>query len=206
MRLLLVDSYDSFTHNLVQAFRALDADVHVVQSDRIDVGGIRAIAPDALVLGPGPGRPEESGCLVEAVRAVSPQVPTLGVCLGHQAIGLAFGGSVVRHAVVHGHATAVHHDGTGVFEGLADGVEMTRYHSLVVSDLPDCLRVTARSADGAIQGLVHRSLPIHGVQFHPESVLSGAAGTRLLANFLAIAAVARRRAARSTEAAFPATA
>ncbi len=204
MRLLLVDSYDSFTHNLVQAFRGLGADVHVVQSDRIDVCGIRAIAPDALVLGPGPGRPEESGCLVDAVRMVAPTVPTLGVCLGHQAIGLAFGGSVVRHSVVHGHATPVHHDGSGVFRGLPPGVEMTRYHSLVVDPLPACLRVTARSDDGAVQGLVHRTLPIHGVQFHPESVLSGAAGTQLLANFLEFAAM-RRPAPRSTAAVFPAT-
>jgi len=189
LKLVLVDSHDSFTHNLVQAFRALGAGVQVVQSDRVDPHSLLALAPDLLVLGPGPGRPEDSGCLVASVRACAGQVPMLGVCLGHQAMGLAFGGQVIRHRVVHGHATAVHHDGTGVFAGIAPAAPMTRYHSLVVdpSDLPSELRVTAWSDDGAILGMSHRQHPIHGIQFHPESVLSGRAGLDLLHNFVRMA-------------------
>ena len=189
MKIVLVDSYDSFTHNLVQAFRALGSRVQVVHSDRIDPEDLLALAPDLLVLGPGPGRPEDSGCLVESVRACAGHVPMLGVCLGHQAMGLAFGGRVIRHTVVHGHATAVHHDSTGVFAGIAPAAPMTRYHSLVVdpSDLPSELRVTAWSDDGAILGMSHRQHPIHGIQFHPESVLSGRPGLDLLHNFVRMA-------------------
>jgi len=185
VRLVLVDSYDSFTHNLVQAFRSVGANVQVVQSDQVDVGHLAALAPDRLVLGPGPGRPEESGCLIDAVTHFAGRVPILGVCLGQQAIGMAFGGDVVRHKVVHGHSTPIHHDGTGLFQGLPQGIPMTRYHSLVVASatLPDCLRATAWSEDGALMGLCHRRLQVHGVQFHPESVLSGEAGLSLLRTF-----------------------
>ena len=190
MRLLLVDSHDSFAHNLVQCFRALGTSVDVVQSSETSPSAIWERRPDLLVLGPGPGRPEEAGCLVETVRVLGGQIPLLGVCLGHQAIGLAFGGRVVRHSVVHGHATPIRHDGTSVFRGLPQPVDMTRYHSLVVeaSSLPSVLRPTAWSDDGGIMGLCHRELPIEGVQFHPESVLSGASGLRLLENFVVRAA------------------
>jgi anthranilate synthase component II len=185
VRLVLVDSHDSFTHNLVQAFRSLGATVVVVQSDNVDTAQIAGHRPDRLVLGPGPGRPEDCGCLLEVVHTFAGRVPILGVCLGHQAIGLAYGGDVVRHTIVHGHATPIVHDGTGVFSGLPESVDMTRYHSLVVasSTLPDCLRATAWSKDGALMGIRHRTLPVHGVQFHPESVLSGSAGMALLRNF-----------------------
>ncbi len=203
MRLLMVDAHDSFTHNLVQAFRALGARVEVVLADRVTARELATRPADAVVFGPGPGRPEDAGCVVDGVRTLAGRVPVLGVCLGHQAIGLAFGGRVIRHRVVHGHATPIHHDGTGLFQGLPPGVPMTRYHSLVVDPaaLPPCLRVTAWSDDGAIQGLAHRRLPVHGVQFHPESVLSGEAGLRLLANFTGMATAQprhRRRAAPAT--------
>lgn len=187
MRLLLVDSYDSFTHNLVQAFRGLGAVVDVVQSDQTSPAAVRhQHRPDLLVLGPGPGRPEDAGCLVSLVRELADTTPILGVCLGHQAIGLAFGGDVVRHQVVHGHAPPTHHHGTGIFRGVPQAAPLTRYHSLVVdrSTLPDCLEVTAWADDGAILGLAHRSLEVNGVQFHPESVLSGEAGMRVLDNAL----------------------
>ncbi len=189
VQLILVDSYDSFTHNLAQAFRTMGADVSVVASDAIDASEIQARHPDLVVLGPGPGRPEDAGCLVSAAKQIGWHTPLLGVCLGHQAIALAHGGAVIQHPVVHGHATPIHHDGTGLFDGVAPSAAMTRYHSLVVDPLafPDCLRITARSSDGAIQGLCHRSLPIHGIQFHPESVLSGNNGLHILRNFVTLA-------------------
>lgn len=187
MRLVLVDSYDSFTHNLVQAFEVLGADVSVVRSDAIDPEGLLDRG-HAFVLGPGPGHPQEAGRLVEAARWLGERRPVLGVCLGQQALGLAWGGRVVRHRPVHGRASAVRHDGGGVFEGLPSPVEMTRYHSLVV-ELEDGgeLVAAAWSDDGALMGLRHRDLPVHAVQFHPESVLSGEHGMRLLGNFLRIA-------------------
>lgn len=185
MKLVLVDAYDSFTYNLAQAFSVLGARVEVVLCDRIDAAGLRALRPDRVVLGPGPGRPEQAG-IVGLVRALGPEVPVLGVCLGHQALALAFGGRVVRHVPVHGHATPIHHDGTGLFRGLQPAVPMTRYHSLVVdrATLPACLHITAVATDGAIMGLRHRSRDLAGIQFHPESVLSGSQGLHLLANYL----------------------
>ncbi len=190
MKLLLVDSYDSFTHNLAQALGSLGGDVSVVRSDQVSPTDVLAAGPCAVVLGPGPGRPEEAGCLIEAAKTLSGRVPLLGVCLGHQAIGLAFGGQVTRHVAVHGHATPIHHDGTTVFAGLPPAVPMTRYHSLVVDRdrVPAALRVTAWSDDGAIMGLAHRQHLTWGVQFHPESVLSGDLGLAVLRSFVGAAA------------------
>jgi anthranilate synthase component 2 len=198
VRLLLLDAWDSFTHNLVHALASDGIEVRVVPCDAIDGAGVLASGADGVVLGPGPGGPESAGHFLEVVRAVvEARVPTLGVCLGHQAIGLALGGTVSRHPPVHGHAPPVSHDGTGVFAGLPRDVPMTRYHSLVVdpATLPACLRITAWSADGAVMGLQHRTAPLHGVQFHPESVLSGEPGRRLLRNFAELVGALSRRAA-----------
>jgi anthranilate synthase/aminodeoxychorismate synthase-like glutamine amidotransferase len=186
VRLVLVDAYDSFTYNLVQAFAVLGAQVTVVPCDRIDPHGISALAPERLVFGPGPGRPEDAGCFVEAIRVWGGRVPLLGVCLGHQALAVAFGGRIVRHPPVHGWATPVHHHGRGLFAGLPAGAALGRYHSLGVdpTQVPASLEVEAVAEDGVIMGLRHRQIPAYGVQFHPESVLSGAAGLRLLQNFL----------------------
>lgn len=185
MRLVLVDAYDSFTHNLAQAFAVLGAEVRVVPCDRVDAVGLAALSPDRLVFGPGPGRPEQAGCFLDAIRTFAGRTPLLGVCLGHQALALAFGGAIRRFPPVHGRATPILHDGTDVFAGLPPGAPMGRYHSLGVDEdaLPAALRVTARAPDGAIMGLCHRALPISGVQFHPESVMSGAPGLALLRNF-----------------------
>lgn len=187
MRLVLVDAYDSFTHNLAQGFAVLGARVTVVRCDAIDAEGITALDPDLCVFGPGPGHPSDAGHVVAAIRVLCGRVPLLGVCLGHQALAVAFGGSLVRHPPVHGHPTPIHHDGTGVFAGLAPGVPMGRYHSLGVdrAALPACLRITAWSDDGAVMGLAHRSAPAWGVQFHPESVMSGEPGMALLRTFVA---------------------
>jgi len=186
MRLVLVDAYDSFTHNLAQAFSAFGAEVEVVRCDEVSADSLRCHQPDLVVLGPGPGRPEEAGAFLDIVRTLAGDLPMLGVCLGHQAIGLAFGGRVIRHRVVHGTATAIHHDSLGLFAGVPAGAHMTRYHSLVVDPdhLPACLAVTAWSEDGAIMALRHRHLPLWGVQFHPESVLSGDPGATVMRNFL----------------------
>ncbi len=198
MQLVLVDSYDSFTHNLVQGFEVLGAEVSVVRGDEVSVGDLRQMSADLLVFGPGPGRPEQAGCIVDAVRTLAGEIPILGVCLGHQAIGLAFGGAVVRHTVVHGHATEIHHDSDGIFAGIPPGANMTRYHSLVVdpTTLPHCLHISAWSEDGAIMALRHRHLPLWGVQFHPESVLSGSAGMALMRNFVGHARLGAAVAAR----------
>lgn len=181
---MLVDARDSFAHNLAQALARLGADVDVVQADEIDPASLLAAEPGLVVLGPGPGRPEDAGCLLDAVQALVGRVPLLGVCLGHQALAQALGGAILRHEPVHGHATPIRHDGTGVFAGLPPGVRMTRYHSLVVDParLPSSLRITAWSDDGAVMGLAHRDHPAWGVQFHPESVLSGDWGLALLGN------------------------
>ncbi|NCG20702.1 MAG: anthranilate/aminodeoxychorismate synthase component II [Rhodobacterales bacterium] len=194
MKLILVDSYDSFTHNLAQAFRVLGAQVSVVASDRATSASLLSTCPDLVVLGPGPGRPEVAGCLVSAAGALGHRIPILGVCLGHQAIALAFGGRVIQHSVVHGQATSIVHHQSGIFRDIPQGAPMTRYHSLVVdgAHLPACLQVTARSEDGAIQGLRHRTLPIYGIQFHPESVLTGAPGLQVLRNFVSCATVSSR--------------
>lgn len=194
MRLVLVDAYDSFTHNLAQGFAVLGARVEVVRCDAIDAAGLLALAPDLCVFGPGPGRPEEAGCFLAAIRALCGRVPLLGVCLGHQALSVAFGGSLLRHPPVHGQGSRIHHDGTGVFEGVPPGAEMGRYHSLGIdpASLPSSLRITAWSDDGVVMGVSHRQAPAFGVQFHPESVLSGAPGMQVLRNFVALGSEGNR--------------
>jgi anthranilate synthase component II len=194
-RLLLVDNYDSFTFNLVQYLGELGADLEVFRNDAIDVAGIRARRPDGLVVSPGPCTPDEAGVTLDAVRALSGELPILGVCLGHQAIGQAFGGRVVRNfRIVHGKSSPVRHDGAGVFSGLPSPFDAGRYHSLVVEreTLPDALQVTAWTDEGEIMGLRHRTADVEGVQFHPESILT-TEGKRLLGNWLARVAGGERR-------------
>ena len=186
-RVLVIDNYDSFVYNLVQELGELGAEPVVHRNDAIDVEGIRAEAPDAVLISPGPGRPEDAGVSLDVIHRLAGELPILGVCLGHQAIGQAFGGEVVRApSLMHGKTSAIHHDGRGVFAGLPDPFTATRYHSLVVepASVPDVLEVTARTADGVIMGLRHRTLAVEGVQFHPESLLTPE-GPSLLANFLA---------------------
>lgn len=182
-RLLLLDNEDSFVWNLAQAIQILGAGVDVVRSNRIDLSGIAARVPDAVVLSPGPGRPEQAGICIEAVRALAGRIPLLGVCLGHQAIGAAFGADVRRNPPCHGEATPIHHDGSRLFAGIPSPVPMARYHSLAVAEPPPPLRVTARDAHGAVMAIEHEAAAVFGVQFHPESFLSPH-GQQLLANFL----------------------
>jgi anthranilate synthase/aminodeoxychorismate synthase-like glutamine amidotransferase len=185
-RVLLIDNYDSFVYNLVQELGELGADPVVYRNDAIDIDGIVAERPDGIVISPGPGRPEHAGISTEVIRSLGGQIPILGVCLGLQCIGEAFGGEIVSAPrLMHGKTSEVSHDGTGLFQGLPDPFVATRYHSLVVSpgSVPDTLVVTARTADGVVMGLRHVSLAIEGVQFHPESILTPD-GTRLLDNFL----------------------
>lgn len=185
-RLLVVDNHDSFSFTLVDYLLSLGAVVDVVQSDALSVAEALGRGADGVLLCPGPGRPEEAGISVPLARAcIAAQVPLLGVCLGLQAIGLACGASVVRTAPVHGKAAPIVHDGSGLFEGLPSPLTVTRYHSLALADLPETLRVTARSEDGVIQAVAHVSAPAHGVQFHPESVASER-GNALLARFCEI--------------------
>jgi len=187
---VIVDNYDSFTYNLFQYLAELGAKVDVFRHDRITVEGIRDLAPTHLVISPGPKTPDEAGISLEAIRELAGEMPILGVCLGHQAIGQAFGGTVVRGSEpVHGKTSEIAHDGRTVFAGLADPMTATRYHSLVVQreGLPDVLEVSAWCDGDVIMGLRHRDLPVEGVQFHPESILSGE-GKSLLGNFLGMAA------------------
>jgi anthranilate synthase/aminodeoxychorismate synthase-like glutamine amidotransferase len=184
VRVAVIDNYDSFTYNLVQYLAELGAEPVVFRNDAVAVEALRDF--DALVVSPGPGTPADAGISVEAIRELTGVMPVLGVCLGHQALAEAFGGRVVRHQPVHGKTSVVRHDGAAPFDGLPDGFEATRYHSLVVEEgsLPAELEVCARTDDGVVMGLRHREQPTFGVQFHPESVLTGE-GKRLLANFLA---------------------
>jgi anthranilate synthase/aminodeoxychorismate synthase-like glutamine amidotransferase len=185
-RVLVVDNYDSFVYNLVQELGELGAEPVVYRNDAIDVAGIRATRPDAVLISPGPGRPEDGGVSLEAIGALAGEIPVLGVCLGHQCIGQAFGGAIVAAPhLMHGKTSEIHHDGKGLFAGLPNPFVATRYHSLVVhpDSVPDELEVTARSNDGVVMGLRHRTQRVEGVQFHPESVLT-ASGPALLANFL----------------------
>jgi anthranilate synthase/aminodeoxychorismate synthase-like glutamine amidotransferase len=185
-RLLLIDNYDSFTFNLVQYLGELGAEVDVFRNDRIDVAGIRARRPDALVVSPGPCTPNEAGVTLPALRELSGELPILGVCLGHQAIGQAFGGKVVRNfRVVHGKSSPVHHRGGGLYQDVPSPFEAGRYHSLVVEreSLPAELEVTSWTDEREIMGLRHRTLDVEGVQFHPESILTSE-GKRLLGNWL----------------------
>jgi anthranilate synthase component 2 len=185
--LLVIDNYDSFTFNLVQYLAELGQDIRVVRNDELTVADIARLAPSHIVISPGPCTPNEAGVSLEVVRELGGRVPILGVCLGHQAIGQAFGGKVVRaREVVHGKTSRIFHDEAGVFRGLPNPFEATRYHSLVVerASLPDCLEITAKTWDEEIMGLRHKSLPVEGVQFHPESFLT-LVGKDLLRNFLA---------------------
>jgi len=193
--LVLIDNYDSFTYNIVQtlATRPPDADpdwqapdIRVFRNDKITVSEIAALDPDRLLISPGPCTPAEAGISIEAIRYFSGRIPVLGVCLGHQSIGEAFGGKVIRAGrVMHGKTSPIHHDGRGVFTGLVNPFEGMRYHSLVVEEatLPDCLEATAHTDQGELMGLRHRELAVEGVQFHPESIMTGT-GIRLLHNFL----------------------
>jgi anthranilate synthase component 2 len=196
--LLLIDNYDSFTYNLVHLIGSLGVTAEVSRNDALSVEEAMALNPAAIVLSPGPCDPDQAGICLDLVHAAAKAgTPLLGVCLGHQTIGQAFGGTVIRHdRIVHGKTDAMHHDGAGVFAGLPSPFSATRYHSLVVrrSDLPDCLAVTAALSDGTIMALQHRHLPIHGVQFHPESIASDH-GARLVGNFLATAGLGTARAA-----------
>ncbi|MBD8881476.1 aminodeoxychorismate/anthranilate synthase component II [Rhodanobacter sp. 7MK24] len=191
--LLMIDNYDSFTFNLVQYLGELGQEVKVVRNDALGVADIRALKPSHIMISPGPGTPDDAGVSLDVLRGLSDEIPVFGVCLGHQAIGQAFGGKVIRaKQIMHGKTSPVRHRGQGVFAGLPDPFEATRYHSLVVEQgsLPDCLEVTAwtENADGSIDeimGLRHKTLPVEGVQFHPESILTQH-GHDMLANFLGL--------------------
>ncbi len=185
--LLLIDNYDSFTYNLVQYLGELGADVQVWRNDALSVDDALALKPAGILLSPGPATPDEAGiCLALTAAAAERKIPLMGVCLGHQTIGQAFGGTVTRcHEIVHGKMGSMHHHGSSVFKDLPSPLQATRYHSLIVEreSLPDCLEVTSELEDGTIMGLAHRELPIHGVQFHPESIASEH-GHAMLQNFL----------------------
>jgi anthranilate synthase component 2 len=189
--LLMIDNYDSFTYNLVQYLGELGADVRVFRNDQVTVEQIDAMAPEKIVISPGPCTPNEAGVSIETIKAFAGKVPILGVCLGHQSIGQAFGGRIGHaRSIMHGKTSMIHHSNSGVFHGLPDPFEATRYHSLVIEkdSLPECLEMTAWTEDSSvgvdeIMGVRHRSLPVEGVQFHPESILTGC-GHDLLRNFL----------------------
>jgi len=183
--ILVIDNYDSFVYNLVQYVGQLGAEPIVRRNDAIDLAGADALAPDGILVSPGPGRPEDAGVSAALVAHAAGRIPVLGVCLGHQVIGAVFGGEVVRAAVMHGKTSSVNHDGRGVFAGLPDPLVATRYHSLIVAaeGLPDDLAVTAWTGDGTIMGVRHRRFDVEGVQFHPESVLTEH-GHRMVANWL----------------------
>ena len=199
MRVLVVDNYDSFTYNLVHLLEELGASVVVRQNDEIDPDEAERLTPDRLVISPGPGRPEGAGSSIELVRRLGPTTPTLGVCLGHQAIVEAFGGQIGQaRALLHGKASRLQHDGRGIFTGLGDEIEAGRYHSLAAVRVPEELEVTARTEDGEVMAVRHRTYPIEGVQFHPESVLTPD-GRRMLANFLVRKTGIRSRGFRSRE-------
>jgi len=189
MRVLLIDNYDSFTWNLVHYLGALGAQVEVHRNDEISVDEVIAANPDAIVLSPGPCTPKEAGICLDLIKAAADQIPMFGVCLGHQAIGDAFGGDVIRAPLpIHGKLSTINHQARQVFRGINGPLQGTRYHSLIVdkNTLPDVLEVTAATDDGLIMGLSHKSLPVHGVQFHPESILSEH-GHQILKNFLDLA-------------------
>ncbi|MDN5842262.1 MAG: aminodeoxychorismate/anthranilate synthase component II [Alcaligenaceae bacterium] len=184
--LFMLDNYDSFTYNLVQYFGELGQTVHVARNDQITIAEIEALDPERICISPGPCSPAEAGISIEVIRHFAGKKPIFGVCLGHQAIGAAYGGDIVRaREIMHGKVSAVTHTGTDVFKGLLSPFDVTRYHSLAIArdTLPDCLNITAQTTDGEIMGIAHKTLPIYGVQFHPESVLSEH-GHALLRNFL----------------------
>ena len=186
--LLMIDNYDSFTYNLVQYFGELGADVRVVRNDEADVDALLAMKPDHVCISPGPCAPAQAGVSLAAIRAFAGKVPVLGVCLGHQAIGEAFGGRIVRAGrIMHGKTDTIEDDGRGVFTGLPQKLTVARYHSLVIerATLPECLEITAVNSDGEIQGVRHKTMAVEGVQFHPESIASEC-GHEMLKNFLAM--------------------
>jgi len=190
--ILVIDNYDSFTYNLVQYLGELGADPRVVRNDAVDVDAVAAMAPERIVISPGPGTPDDAGVSLEVIRRLGERIPILGVCLGHQAIGQAFGATVARAKTqMHGKTSEIRHDAAGVFAGLSNPFTATRYHSLVVlpHTVPETLEVTAWADDGEIMGVRHRRWPVEGVQFHPESILT-IEGKRLLGNFLGTPAVA----------------
>ena len=188
--ILMIDNYDSFTYNLVQAFRELGADMQVIRNDQIDVDGIRALVPSALILSPGPGNPDSAGVTLAAIKEFAGKIPLFGVCLGHQSIAQAFGGRIV-HAkqLMHGKTSRIHHDGRGVFAGLEQDFPAMRYHSLAVEreSLPDCFEISAETEDGEIMGLRHKTLPIESVQYHPESI-GTPEGMKQMRNFVQLVA------------------
>ena len=193
--LLLIDNYDSFTYNLVQYLGDLGAACDVRRNDRLTVADALALRPSAIVLSPGPCTPADAGICLELITRAAPTIPVLGVCLGHQAIGQAYGGRVIRAGQpMHGKLSEIRHGEQGLFQGLPARYQVTRYHSLIVerASLPACLEITAETADGIIMGLAHKTLPVHGVQFHPESIASEH-GHALLANFLSLAGLAPKR-------------
>ena len=184
--ILLLDNYDSFTYNIYQLLSELGTEVEVIRHDCITVEEIRQRGYEALVISPGPGVPKEAGISEDAIWQLGPELPVLGICLGHQAIGEVYGGKVVRAgAIVHGKSSALHHDGRGLYEGLPQNIPVARYHSLIVEreSLPDCLEVASELEDGTIMGLRHKEYPVEGIQFHPESILTPE-GHKMLANFL----------------------
>ncbi len=184
--ILVIDNYDSFTYNLVQYLGELGAELEVYRNDRVTLEEVEGLAPDKIVVSPGPCTPNEAGISVDLIRTFAGQIPILGVCLGHQSIGQAFGGKVVgAPRIMHGKVSEIRHDGRTVFKGLSQPFIATRYHSLMVEreSLPDCLEVSAETDDGTVMGLRHREFPVEGVQFHPESILT-AEGQLLLKNFL----------------------
>ena len=186
--LLVIDNYDSFTYNLVQYFGELGANPVVKRNDAVTVEEVEKMKPERIVISPGPGSPKDAGISMELIRRMGGKIPLLGVCLGHQCIGEIYGGKVVRAGrLMHGKTSPIRHDAKGVFRGLPNPFEATRYHSLIVekSSVPDCLEISADTSEGEIMGLRHREHPVHGVQFHPESILSKE-GKDLLANFLRI--------------------
>ena len=190
--ILVIDNYDSFTYNLVQYLGELGAELRVVRNDAVDADGVAALNPERIVISPGPGTPDDAGVSLEVIRRLGEHTPILGVCLGHQAIGQAFGGTVARAKTqMHGKTSSVRHDGRGVFAGLSNPFTATRYHSLAIlpNTVPADLEVTAWAEDGEIMGVRHRRWPVEGEQFHPESILT-VEGKRLLGNFLGSTAVA----------------
>jgi len=184
--LVMIDNYDSFTYNLVQYFYDLKQEVKVFRNDEITVEEVLAMNPDHIVISPGPGRPSETGISIDLIKEAAGKIPILGVCLGHQSIGVAFGGMIIHaKSIMHGKTSKMKHNGEGVFKNLRPGFDATRYHSLVIErkSIPECLEIVAETDDGEIMGVVHKEYPIYGIQFHPESILTRS-GKRILANFL----------------------
>jgi para-aminobenzoate synthetase component 2 len=193
--ILVIDNYDSFTFNLVQYLGSLGQELKVFRNDAIALDEINRLAPERIVISPGPGRPENSGIIIQVIGEFSGRIPILGVCLGHQAIGAAFGGDVVSAPqIMHGKTSEIFHDGRTIFKDLESPFRATRYHSLVVSplNLPDCLEISAKTGDGVIMGLRHRELTVEGVQFHPESILTDV-GMKLIANFVNLGTTAQKK-------------